>query len=112
MSEVEEFSREPEMLIKDLLRQPLVLFNPHRMAIMLELYHAGGAEFPQLKRDLNMTDGALATHLKALTGGKLLQSKREEVGPRTRTAFIITQRGIESVEEILTTMCKIKEKLR
>lgn len=109
---VEEFSREPERLTRELLQQPLVLFNPHRIAIMLELYHAGGGEFPQLRHDLGLTDGALATHLKALGAEDLVEARREQVGPRTRTAYIITREGISAVERLFSTMCKINERLR
>jgi DNA-binding MarR family transcriptional regulator len=112
MAVVEEFSREPERLTKELLQQPLVLFNPHRIAIMLELYHAGVAEFPQLRHDLGLTDGALATHLKALGGEGLIEARREQVGPRTRTAYIITRGGISAVDRMFSTMCEIKERLQ
>jgi len=108
----EEFSREPERLTKELLQQPLVLFNPHRIAIMLELYHAGTAEFPQLKHDLELTDGALATHLKALEGEGLIEARREQVGPRTRTAYIITRQGISAVQRMFSTLGRIKERLQ
>jgi len=112
LSVLEEFSFKPERLTKELLGQPSVLFNPHRIAIMLELYHAGGGDFPQLRHDLSISDGALATHLRALANEELIESKREQIESRERTTFIITRKGILSLENFFKLMRELSEELQ
>ena len=109
---IEEFSPKPGILIKELLEQPIALFNPHRFAIMIELYCTGAVDFPQLKHDLRLTDGALATHLKALANEELIESKRELVESRMRTTNIITRKGISAVEQMLNILCEIRKELQ
>jgi len=107
VSVVEEFSLKPERLLKQLLELPSVLFNPHRIGIMVELYHAGAADFPQLAHDLGITPGALATHLKALASERLVESKREQVESRVRTTFIITAKGLSAIEQMFSNLREI-----
>lgn len=82
------------------------------MAIMTEMYYASAVEFAQLKYDLGLTDGALATHIKTLAGQGLIESKREQVGPRTRTTFIITKQGISALEGLFQNLQRIGETLK
>ncbi len=110
--ELEEFSKEPERLVKELLKQPYVLFNPWRFAIMLELYYASAVDFSQLKHDLKLTDGGLATHLKFLARDGMVEARREQVGSRLRTAFIITKKGIQALESLLDTLSNIRKEAR
>lgn len=101
----EKFSSRPEVLINDLFKQSSVLFNAYRIAIMVGLYNAGAADFPQLKRDLNLSDGALATHMKALRKENLIKSKKELVDSRLRTTYIITKKGIKGIEKMFEILC-------
>ncbi len=110
--ELEEFSREPERLVKELLKQPYVLFNPWRFAIMLELYFASAVDFSQLKHDLKLTDGGLATHLKFLAREGMVETRREQIGSKARTAFIITKKGIQTLESMLDTLSDIRKEAR
>jgi len=104
----ESFDLKTKHSLKDLLQQPSVLFNPHRIAIMVELYCAGAVDFAQLKYDLGLTDGALATHLKALGNEGLIESKREPVESRVRTGYVITKKGISAVEQMFKILCEIR----
>jgi len=108
----EKFSLAPERYVKQLLDEPTILFNQHRIAIMLELCQAGAVDFPQLIRDLGISDGALATHLKALIGEGLIESKRERVESRDRTTFIITKKGLSSVQSLFRTLYEIGQSLQ
>ena len=109
---VKQLSARPNQLLKKLLEQPSVLVNPHRIAIMLELYYASALDFPQLRDDLEITDGALARYLKALTDEELVAESRELVDSRWRTTYMITRKGIMLVEEILTILSDINKELR
>ena len=107
MSVTEVFDLKAKHLLKGLLEQPSVLFNRHRIAIMVELYYASAADFPQLKHDLGLTDGALATYLRALASEGLIESKREAVESRLRTGYIITKKGISALEKTFKILCEL-----
>jgi DNA-binding MarR family transcriptional regulator len=109
VSAAEEFSEEPRRLLEQLLEQPSAFFHPQRLAIMAEMYYSSAAEFTQLRRDLGLTDGALATHLKALASQGLIEPKREQIGSRTRTAFVITKEGIAATEKLFQNFRAIGE---
>jgi len=111
-SATEEFGKEPERLLKDLIDQPQTLFNPHRLAIMLELYHTSAVEFAQLRHDLKLTDGALATHMKALVGDGFVESKREQIETRERTTFILTRSGASALVRFLDSISALRRGLK
>jgi DNA-binding MarR family transcriptional regulator len=109
---VKPLSAGPNQLLEKLLGQDSVLLNTHRIAIMLELYYASALDFPQLRRDLETTDGGLARYLKVLADEGLVQANREMVDSRWRTTYMITQKGITSVEEMLETLSEINRELK
>ena len=112
MATEEAFSQRPETILNDLFDTPSELFNKQRLAIMLELYCAGGVDFPQLKRDTRgITDGALASHLKALSDSELIAPKTERVDSRERTTYIITKKGVFSVEKLFKDLDGIRKEL-
>lgn len=112
MAAEEQFSQRPETILNDLFDTPTELFNKQRLAIMLELYCAGGVDFPQLKRDTrDITDGALASHLKALTASELVAPRTEKVESRERTTYIITKKGVISVEKLFENLDGIRREL-
>jgi DNA-binding MarR family transcriptional regulator len=74
------------------------------MVIMLELYQAGALEFVQLQRDLDIGDGALATHIKALLKARLIVRQKEEVDGRSRTVYLITGDGMEMIRRLFKTL--------
>jgi len=79
---------------------------------MVELYYASAADFLQLKHDLDLTDGALATYLKALASEGLIESKREAVESRLRTGYIITKKGISALEQTFKILCELRERFQ
>ncbi len=91
-----------------LLDLPTSLFNPNRIRIMFELYNTSTADFPQLQRDLNLSEGALATHLRALLKDQLIEPKQEQVGARKRTGYLITKRGAQAMKALLDDIEEIR----
>lgn len=83
---------------------PTVLYNKYRLAIMYELYVAGAVEFVQLKSDLNLRDGALATHIRTLQNSGLVTAQKEPFGARTRTVYLITPKGINLLRKFFSHM--------
>lgn len=108
----ELFSQRPETILNNILDSPTELFNKQRLAIMLELYCAGGVDFPQLKRDIrDITDGALASHLKTLAESELIAPRTERIESRERTTYIITKKGVISVEKLFKDLDGIRKEL-
>lgn len=83
---------------------PDVLYNKYRLAILYELYAAGALEFVQLKADLKMRDGALATHIGTLESSGLVTPKKDRYGARERTTYLITPKGIRLLREFFEHM--------
>lgn len=76
-----------------LVDAPPVLFNPYRILIMKILYKFGHADFRDLKNDLNLTAGNLASHLRALKGQDYIKDHKGIVGNRPRTSYELTEKG-------------------
>ena len=106
---VEQFDLAYASLPDRLLKLPASIFNPNRIRIMLVLYHIGGADFTQLKQYLDLTDGALATHLRSLLKEELIVTQPERIGGRNRTAYLITQKGTQSIETLLNDFVEIRK---
>ena len=76
---------------------------------MLALYYMTGADFTELKKELGLSDGALATHMRALLRDELVKDQDVQDRGRTRTAYLITQKGHNAVDALLDVFHDIKE---
>lgn len=83
---------------RDLLlaEAPLVLFNPYRILIMKILHKHGQVDFRDLKNDLNLTAGNLASHLRALKRQDYIKDFKEIIGSRPRTSYELSQKGVNA----------------
>jgi len=88
---------------------PAILFNPHRLLIMKILVKHVYADFRDLKRDLQITDGNLASHLRALGKMGYVETHKEIVGNKPRTTFILTRNGMEAFEDLVESLRKVIE---
>jgi len=70
-----------------------------RLGIMSILMVNDSADFNMLKELLDLTDGNLASHLKALEGIRYVQSAKQFVGRKPNTQYSITEQGRESFKE-------------
>ena len=70
-----------------------------RLGIMSILMVNDSADFNMLKELLDLTDGNLASHLKALEGIGYVQSAKQFVGRKPNTRYSITEQGRESFKE-------------
>ena len=77
-----------------------VLFNPIRLCIAEQLYGESWIPFQDLKRLFNLTDGNLASHMRALEKHHLIDFKKEFEGRRPKTYFILTKKGEEELMKI------------
>ena len=67
-----------------------------RLGIMSILTVNDSVDFNSLKEYLDLTDGNLASHLKALEGIGYVQSVKQFVGRKPNTQYSITDFGSES----------------
>ena len=76
--------------IKDLNK---VFDSRVRLGIMSALVVSEGIDFSALKSLLEVTDGNLASHLKALEKNKFIAFKKKFVGRKPNTTYLITKKG-------------------
>jgi DNA-binding HxlR family transcriptional regulator len=79
-----------------------------RLGIMSALMVNDTLDFNALKELLDLTDGNLASHLKALELKKVIHVTKRFVGRKPRTTYQVTDRGaemfrkhLEALEEII-----------
>ena len=64
-----------------------------RLGIMSALVMNGEINFNELKELLEITDGNLASHLKALEENKLIKVEKGFIGRKTNTVYTLTKSG-------------------
>lgn len=87
-----------------------VFHEPHRLAIMSALLSApDGLTFGQLRDELDLTDGNLSRHLKALQDAKAIRIDKSFAANRPRTTVFLSQEGrarfldyLDALEAVLT----------
>ncbi|HMG13795.1 MAG TPA: transcriptional regulator, partial [Saprospiraceae bacterium] len=78
-----------------------------RLGIMSALAVNNSLDFSALKEYLDVTDGNLASHLKALEKEEYVVMKKSFVGRKPNTSFYITMLGKKAFEEHLTALEKL-----
>lgn len=80
--------------MKDLIAGLNKVFESRiRLGIMSILIVNDSYDFNNLKETLNVTDGNLASHLKALEEKGLIRVEKHFVGRKPNTSYIITEDG-------------------
>ncbi len=64
-------------------------------------------DFNSLKESLNITDGNLASHLKALEDRGLIEVKKQFIGRKPNTSYNITEEGKQLFREHLNALEKL-----
>ncbi len=99
------------MAMKKLLTQLNPAFeNRNRLGIMAILVVNDWVEYNTLKELLGLTDGNLASHLKALEAGEYILVRKQFVGRKPRTTYAITENGKKSFQahlDVLETLLKM-----
>ena len=67
--------------------------NRVRLGIMAILMVSENVDFNHIKETLELTDGNLASHLKALEGIGYVLMHKEFVGRKPRTSYVVTETG-------------------
>lgn len=90
-----------------LLKVPAKLFHPYRILILKILYLHGYADFRQLKHDLQITDGNLASHLRTLENEGYINVYKEILGRKLRTTYELTKKGLITFEQFRSCIGKV-----
>lgn len=79
-----------------------------RLGIMSVLVANNYSDFNSLKDLLNVSDGNLASHIKALENKNYIIVKKQFIGRKPNTSYIVTEKGkkafrehIEAIEKFL-----------
>ena len=75
-----------------------------RLGIMSALAVNDTFDFNSLKEYLEVTDGNLAIHLKALEKEELIGMKKSFVGRKTNTRYFMTMKGKKAFEEHIAAL--------
>jgi DNA-binding HxlR family transcriptional regulator len=78
-----------------------------RLVIMSILSVNDSADFNAMKELLEITDGNLASHLKALENIDYIQSKKQFIGRKPNTSYLITELGKNCFKEHLNALEKL-----
>ena len=78
-----------------------------RLGIMSILSVNESADFNTMKELMDITDGNLASHLKALENIEYIQSKKQFIGRKPNTQYEITELGQYSFREHLNALEKL-----
>lgn len=81
--------------------------NRVRLGIMSMLMINDNVDFNSIKETLNLTDGNLASHIKALEGIKYIVMKKEFVGRKPRTSYSATEHGKKAFKSHLIALEKL-----
>jgi DNA-binding MarR family transcriptional regulator len=65
------------------------------------------ADFTGLKEQLNVTDGNLASHIKALEEKKMISVSKQFIGRKPNTSYQITKKGKEAFSDHLDALEKL-----
>jgi len=83
-----------------------------RLGIMSILMVNDSFDFNSLKESLDVTDGNLASHLKALEEKGLVRMKKSFIGRKPNTSYAITREGalqfrqhLNALEELIRKQC-------
>ncbi len=78
--------------------------NKVRLGIMSVLMVNDAVSFNELKELLELTDGNLASHLKALEKFEFIEVKKEFIDRKPNTSYVSTRSGKKAFEEHLLAL--------
>ena len=78
-----------------------------RLGIMSILSVNSSVDFNSMKELLELTDGNLASHLKALESAEYIYSSKQFIGRKPNTKYVITELGHQKFKEHLDALEKL-----
>lgn len=83
-----------------------------RLALLTVLDEAGQADFPYLRRLLNLTDGNLGRHLDILAGQGLVKITKGYAGRRPRTWAALTPKGEQALAAEMNLLAMLLDRFK
>jgi len=94
--------------MKDLISHINKVFESRiRLGIMSVLMVNESYDFNSLKETLNVTDGNLASHLKALEEKGMIKVNKQFIGRKPNTSYSATEKGISEFRHHLKALEKL-----
>lgn len=91
--------------MKDLISGLNKVFESRiRLGIMSVLMVNDSYDFSSLKESLDVTDGNLASHLKALEENGLIETKKKFIGRKPNTSYTLTDKGSRLFKQHLNAL--------
>lgn len=84
-----------------------LLHQPLRTQIAAFLAGAGSATFSELKRQLDVSDGNLESHLKKLIASDYLAVRKDSGEGRKQTHYELTPNGREALQSYIQVLQKV-----
>jgi len=76
-----------------------IIHSRVRLAIMILLLQAESANFTHLKKEIDVSDGNLSTHLRKLEDAKYIKMKKSFENRKPKTTISLTEKGREALNE-------------
>jgi DNA-binding HxlR family transcriptional regulator len=91
--------------MKDLISGLNKVFDSRiRLGIMSILMVNESYDFNSLKESLDVTDGNLASHLKALEENEMIVTRKQFIGRKPNTSYTITEHGVNLFRQHLNAL--------
>lgn len=84
-----------------------VFENRIRLGILSILMVEAEVDFNSLKKNLQVTDGNLASHLSGLEKQEIIQVRKQFVGKKPNTVYSMTSKGKKMFKEHLSALEKL-----
>lgn len=81
-----------------------LLHHPIRSRLVALLSNSDEVSFKELKNTLALTDGNLATHLKALEKGEYIHIRKFFEGKRPKTMYRLSEKGHQALMDYLDVL--------
>jgi len=81
-----------------------LVHQPTRLQIFAHLYRHGRTPFQELKAQLKVTEGNLASHISTMEEAGALTVEKEFVDKKPRTSYELTDEGRELFEDHVQTL--------
>lgn len=84
-----------------------LLHQPMRTQLAAFLAGAGEATFTELKRQLDVSDGNLDSHLKKLIAADYVNVRKDDSAARTQTCYALTTVGRAALQSYILALQKL-----
>jgi predicted ArsR family transcriptional regulator len=84
-----------------------ILHQPLRTQLAAFLAGAGEATFAELKRQLDVSDGNLDSHLKKLIAAEYVAVRKDHSAGRTQTCYALTKTGRAALQSYIAALQRL-----